>query len=220
MPLHLFHSTQCKSERVLILVFRGTSAVFEQITIEDPVLYVALSSTGKEPSEVDDYHWVLIVGPSHEGADSKGTQGSMEPFGRLEYVCRKYREWQWRWLYNQRTIPLRGQRDLLARLMVAEVADLDLLQAVVLRWALCVCMHTHPEWMSVKWVKNILKGLEEEQGCLGRRMESFESVEAKVITRYSHSFTLDGANMIARSFSLPEPVIFLFSIPQQLLKMS
>ena len=220
MPLHLFHSTQCKSERVLTLVFRGTTAGYEQITIEDPVLYVALCSTGKEPSEVDDYHWFLIIGPSHEGADSKGTQGSMEPFGRLEYVCRKYREWQWRWLYNKRTIPLRSQRDLLARLMVAEVADLELLQAVVLRWALCVCMHAHPEWMSVKWVKNILKDLEEEQGCLGRRMESFESVEAKVITRYSRSFTLDGANMIARPFSLPEPVIFLFSTPRQLLDMS
>ena len=220
MPLHLFCSTQCKSERVLTLVFRGTTAAFEHMTIEDPVLYVALYSTGKEPSEVDDYHWVLIVGPSHEGADSKGTQGSMEPFGKLEYVCRKYREWQWWWLYNQRTIPFRGQPDLLARLMVAEVASLEMLQAVVLRWALCVCMHAHPEWMSVKWVKNILKDLEEEQDCLGRRMESFESVEAEVITYYSHSFTLDNAEMIARPFSLPEPVISPFSIPRQLLNMS
>ena len=213
MPLHLFRSTQCKSERVPTFIFRETNAVFEQIAIVNPVLYVALYSTGKEQSEVDDYHWVFIVGPSHEEADSKGTQSSMEPFGRLEYFCRKYREWQWRWLYNQRTIPLRGQPDLLVRLVVAEVADLEMLQAVVLRWALCVCMHAHPEWMSVKWVKNVLKDLEEERGCLGRRMESFESVEAMVITCHINPFTLDRANMMARPFSLLEPVISPFSIP-------
>ena len=198
---------------MLTLTSRETTTVFEQITIANPVLYVALYSTGKEPSEIDDYHWVFIVGPSHEEADSKGTQGSMEPFERLEYVCRKRREWQWRWLYDQRTLPLRGQPDLLARLMVAEVADLEMLQAVVLRWALCVCMHAHPEWMSVKWVKNVLKDLEEERGCLGRRMKSFESVEAEVIICHSNPSTLGGANMIARPFSLPEPVIFPFSIP-------
>ena len=201
------------SERALILIFRETNAVFEQIAIANPVLYVALYSTGKQPSEVDDYHWVFIVGPSYEEADSKGTQSSMEPFGRLEYFCRKYREWQWRWLYNQRTIPLRSQPDLLVRLVVAEVADLEMLQAVVLRWALCVCMHAHPEWMSVKWVKNVLNDLEEERGCLGRRMESFESVEAKVITCHSNPFTLDGANLMARPFSFLEPVISPFSIP-------
>ena len=215
MPLHLFHRTQCKSERVLTLIFRETTAVFEQIAIANPVLYVALYSTGKEPSEVDDYHWVFIVGPSYEEADSKGTQGSMEPFERQEYVCRKYREWQWRWLYNQRTIPLQNQPDLLARLMVAEVADLEMLQAVVFRWALCVRMHAQPEWMSVRWVKNVLKDLEEERGCLARRMESFESVEAEVITCHSNLFALGGANMIARTFSLPEPVISLSPFPDK-----
>ena len=185
MSLHLFHSTQFKSKRVLTLIFREINAVFEQIAIADPVLYVALYSTGEESSEVDDYHWVFIVGPSHEEADSKGTQSSMEPLGRLEYISRKHKEWQWRWLYNQRTIPLRGQPDLLIRLMVAEVADLEMLQAVVLRWALCVCMRAHPEWMSVKWVKNVLNDLDTERGCLGRRMESFKDVEALVINHLS-----------------------------------
>lgn len=220
MPLHSFHSTQCKSERALTLIFRKTNAVFEQIAIANPVLYVGVYSAGEEPSEVDDYHWVFIVGPSHEEPDSKGTRSSMEPFGRLEYIGREYRKWQWRWLYNQRTISLRRQPDLLARLLIAEVADLEMLQAVVLRWALCVCMHAHPEWTSFKWVKNVLKDLEEERGCLGRRMKSFETVEALVITFHSNPFTLDGANMIARPSSLREPVISPFSILRQLLNMS
>ena len=145
----------------------------------------------------------------------------MEPVERLEYYCQKYKEWQWRWLYNQCTIPLRDQPDLLARLMVAEVADLEMLQAVVLRWALCVCMKEHLEWMSVKWVKNVLKDLEEERGCLGRRMESFESVEAEVITCHSSNpFTLDGANLIAVPSSLPETIISPCSIPQQFFNIS
>ena len=219
MPLHLFHSTQCRSERVLTLIFRETTTVLEQIPIADPVLYVALYSTGEEPSEIDDYHWVFIVGPSHERADSRGTQSNMEPVGGLEYICRNYRDCQWRWLYNQRTIPLQSQPDLLARLVVAEVADLEMLQAVVLRWAPYVCMHAHLGWTSVKWIKNVLKDLEGERGCLGRRMDSFESVEAEVITCHCNPFTLDGANMIARPSSLSKPVISSSSISRQLLNM-
>ena len=79
-------------------------------------------------------------------------------------------------------MPLRGQRDLLVRLMIAEVADMSMLQAVVLRWGERITMREQVEWMSVKWVKDVLKSLDEEEGCLGRRMRSFESVEAKVCT--------------------------------------
>ena len=111
----------------------------------------------------------------------------MEPRGRQEYVRTKVRELEWLWLYNQSTIPLQGQPDLLVRLMIAEVANMEMLQAIMLRWAGCVSMHAHPEWMSVRWVKNVLKSLDEERECLGRRMESFESVEAEVNTfRSSH----------------------------------
>lgn len=151
--------------------------------ITDPVLYVALYSTGEEPSEVDDYHWTFIVGPSHEEADSEGTSYSMEPREAVEYPRPYPREWGW--LYNQPTIPLRGQPDLLARLMIAEVADMDMLQAVMFRWGGTVSMREHVEWMSIKWVKSVLKSLDEEPGCLGRRMESFERLEAEVISHLS-----------------------------------
>lgn len=151
--------------------------------ITDPVLYVALYSTGDEPSEVDDYHWTFIVGPSHEEADSEGTSYSMEPRETVEYNRPCPREW--RWLYNQPTIPLRGQSDLLARLMIAEVADMNMLQAIMLRWGGYVSMREHVEWMSIKWVKSVLSSLDEERRCLRRRMASFEGVEAEVISHLS-----------------------------------
>ena len=105
----------------------------------------------------------------------------------------------WNWLYHQPTVPLRGQCDLLARLMIAEVADMELLQAIVLSWSPNTSMYEHADWMSIRWVKNILKSLdEEEEVCLGRKMESFESVEAEVCTFRSNHILLDRAIRIVR----------------------
>ena len=103
----------------------------------------------------------------------------------------------WWWLYNQPTVPLRGQCDLLARLMIAEVADMNMLQAIMLRWGTMISMRDHVEWMSVMWVKNVLMSLDEEEGCLGRRMESFRGVEAEVCAFMSNQVLFDGAVWIA-----------------------
>lgn len=119
------------------------------MTITDPVLYIALYSTGDAPLEVDDYHWAFIVGPSHEEPNSKGTLYNMEPRQAPGYK-RPYGG-EWCWMYNQPTVPLRGQSALLARLMIAEVADMDMLQAVILRWGSKISMREHVEWMSVRW---------------------------------------------------------------------
>lgn len=172
-----------KSERVLTLISSITDTELTRIHITDPVLYVALYSTGAEPSEVDDYHWTSIVGPSREEADSEGTSYSMEPRETRDYN-RPYPS-EWGWFYNQPTIPLRGQPDLLGRLMIAEVVDMDMLQAIMFRWGGTVSMREHVEWVSIKWVKNVLTSLDEERRCLGRRMENFEGVEAEVISHLS-----------------------------------
>ena len=97
-------------------------------------------------------------------------------------------------MYNQPTVPLRDQCDLLARLMVAEVADMSILQAIMFRWGEMISMRQHVEWMSVRWVKQVLKSLNEDGGCLGRRMESFESVEDEVCTFRSNHILFDGVN--------------------------
>lgn len=167
-------------QRTRLNMFGITNTEYTQTTIIDPVLYIALYSTGDAPSEVDDYHWTFIVGPSHEEADSKGTLYNMEP-RRVPDYNRPYGVGgiEWAWLYNQPPVPLRGQYDLLARLMIAEVADMNMLQAIMLRWGGKVSMRMHVEWMSVRWVKDVLKSLDEDEGCLGRRMESFEGVEAE-----------------------------------------
>lgn len=174
------HRSSNRSERVLTLIFSVTNTELTQTAIRQPVLYVVLYDTSEVTSEIDDYHWAFIVGPSYEEADSKGTLFSMEPrdTGRYDPDGASI----WRWLYNQPTIPLRGQANLLARLMIAEVADMVMLQAVILRWGPHVDMRANLEWMSVNWVKNILNSLDEEESCLGRRMESFESVEFEVCT--------------------------------------
>lgn len=186
------YPSQHKIERVLILIASVTNTEFTQIAITDPVLYVALYSTGDEPFEVDDYHWAFIVGPSHEEADSKGTLYNMEPRQAPEYRRPYGREWYW--LYNQPTVPIRDQCDLLARLMIAEVADMSILQAIMLRWGEMVSMRQHVEWMSVRWVKQVLKSLDDDERCLGRKMESFEAVEAEVCTFRSIHILFDGLN--------------------------
>ena len=101
---------------------------------------------------------------------------------------------EWRWLYNQPTVPLRGQYNLLARLMIAEVTDMKMLQEIMLRWGEGISMRDHVEWMSEKWVKNILKSLDEETRCLGRRMDSFQGVEAEVRTLRSNHSLLEDAD--------------------------
>lgn len=119
---------------------------------------------------------------------------------RPRLVQRDYRPYgsEWCWLYDQPTVLLRGQSDLLARLMIAEVVDTDILQAIMLRWATRISMYAHVEWMSVRWVQSILGSLDEEDGCLGRRMESFESVEDKVGTFRSNHISFNGAVWTAR----------------------
>ena len=123
---------------------------------------------------------------------------------------------KWNWLYHQPTVLLRGQSDLLVRLMVAEVKNMELLQMMVLSWGAKTNMQEHPDWMSVRWVKNVLKSLE-WGGILGRRMQSFESVEAEVCTFRSNHIFLDGAIWIARLVSAKGPMT---PSPSHSLKMS
>ena len=82
---------------------------------------------------------------------------------------------------------------LLVRLMVAEVVDMDMLQMAMLRSAGEVRMRVQAEWMSVRWVQSVLKSLEEDGGCLGKKMKSFESVEAEVRILRSRRIIFDGA---------------------------
>ena len=171
---------------------KTTNTKYAQVAVKDPVLYVALYSTGDVTSEVDDYHWVFIVGPSHEEADSKGTLYSMEPRQRIN----KWR-WsqcidEWCWSYNQSIVPLQGRSALLARLMVAEVADMNMLQTTMLRWGGEILMREQVEWMSIRWVKRVLKSLEEDEGCLGKKMKSSESVEAEVCILWSKHILFNG----------------------------
>ena len=156
--------------------------MYAQAAVTDPVLYVGLYSTGDAPSEVDDYHWVFIVGPSHEEAGSQGTLYSMEPRHHTK----------WYWSYSQSIVPLQDLSALLVRLMVAEVVDTNMLQMTMLRWAEEVSMRLQVEWMSVRWAQRVLKSLEDE-GCLGKKMKSFESVEAEVRILWSRHIIFDAA---------------------------
>ena len=161
---------------------RFTKIMYSQAAVNDPVLHIGLYSTGDAPSEVDDYHWVFIVGPSHEEAGSHGTLYSMEP--------RHHKKWCWS--YSQCIVPLQDLSALLVRLIVAEVVDMNMLQMTMLRWAGEVSMRAQVEWMSVRWVQRVLKSLEEDEACLGK-MKSFESVEAEVRILWSRHIIFDGA---------------------------
>ena len=86
--------------------------------------------------------------------------------------------------------------------MIAEVADTSMLQGVMLRWGAKVSMREHVEWTSVAWVKNVLKSLDEDEGCLGRRMESFDIVEAEVCTSSCNHILYDDAIWFASLVSV------------------
>ncbi len=201
MPLYLICCSRC---RVLTLIFSVTDTKYKQLRIRRPVLYVAVYSVGDAPSEVDDFHWAFLVGPSHEEADSKGTLCSMEPRQAPEH--RRPYGGEWYWLYNQPTVHLRRQRDLLARLKIAEVASMKILQRIMLRWSGKVNMRQHVEWMSVRWLKQVLKNLDEDEECLGRRIKSFDPVEAEVCTFPNNHILHDGAIQAASLVSVAEPV--------------
>ena len=89
-------------------------------------------------------------------------------------------------------MPIQGRSALLARLMVTEVADMNMLQTNMLRWGEEILMREQVEWMSVRWVKSVLKSLEDD-GCLGKKMKSFECVEAEVRILWSKHILFDGA---------------------------
>ena len=67
----------------------------------------------------------------------------MEPRQSLDFNRPFVSEWQWS--YNQPTITLRGQTEFLARLMIAEVTNMDMLQAIMLRWGENISMREHVE---------------------------------------------------------------------------
>ena len=218
VPPFLTLPSHRQADDVLISVCSNTDTEFTQISVVDPVLYIAMYDIGNAPSEVDDLHWAFIVGPSEEKSDSEGLLYNMEPRETLHYNPTFVSEW--RWLYNQPTVPLRGQHDLLARLMIAEVIDMNMLQDIILRWGAGVSMRDHVEWMSEKWVKNILKSLDEEESCLGRRMDNFEGVEAKVRAFRSDCFLLEDADAPDPRTTSGSRTVFLRSDPPHLLNLS
>ncbi|CAD6581564.1 MAG: hypothetical protein ASARMPREDX12_000509 [Alectoria sarmentosa] len=137
-----------------------------QIQLKHPVLYVALYKPPDPENQEPDYRWSILIGQAHErhapAADyeSEGIRCSVDAMTATASPVDGLR-----WKYRQDIVPLRGEEDLLVRLMLAEVVNLDALLRV-LRDNFTLSQTT-PSSTSYRWVKQKLKEVSEKPDCLG-----------------------------------------------------
>ena len=171
--LHRRVSTRTLFER------EGTTSLSSRATadiaINYPVLYVGVYSSDHAPYEDGQYHWAFLIGPSNETTRSEGVCCGMD--FQLDPTGQPTR------IYNQTTIPLRKEDDLLMRRLVAEIVDLGALGKIIRdqnstsTTESTGSMAEDPEWTSLAWVREELERLGREPECLAYRSHDFSMVE-------------------------------------------
>ena len=145
------------------------------IAIKYPVLYVAIYKNGRSPCAIDEYRWAFLIGPSNEIAESEGVRCCVD----LRLDSNGLPTWD----YNQIIVPLRGEDDLLARMLVAEIVDLGPLgeilrdQHVNLMTERTDSIAGDSDWRSVEWVRERLEMLERKPECLAHKCHDFSMFE-------------------------------------------
>ncbi|CAF9940606.1 MAG: hypothetical protein ALECFALPRED_008772 [Alectoria fallacina] len=141
-----------------------------QIQLKHPVLYVALYKPPDPESQKPDYGWSILIGQAHERYAPAGDYESEGIRCRVEAMTAAASPVDGlRWKYRQDIVPLRGEDDVLVRLMLAEVVNLDALLGILRdNFALS---QTTPSSTSYRWVKQKLKEVSEKPDCLGRWSE-------------------------------------------------
>ena len=145
------------------------------IAIKYPVLYVAVYKKDRSPHENDEYHWAFLVGPSNETAESEGVccgvELHLDPDGRPI------------WDYNQTIVPLRGEDELLARLLIADIVDLGPLGEIIRDHDITPTtertdsMAEGLESNSLTWVREKLEMLERKPECFAYKCHDFSVFE-------------------------------------------
>ena len=142
------------------------------IAVQYPVLYVALYKKDVFSHEKDDFHWAFLIGPSTERAESEGVRCRVDLHPDSNG-----------WTYSQTIVPLRGEDDLLARMMVAEIENLGPLGEIIRDQDATptteptASMTGDSDWNSLEWVREKLEVLERKSGCLVHRCANFSKFE-------------------------------------------
>lgn len=166
-------STRTLFEREKATALSSTATV--DIAIKYPVLYIAVYKNDRPPRENDEFHWTFLIGPSTETAESEGVRCALEL--HLDSNGRPT------WDYNQTIVPLRGEDDLLARMLIAEVVDLGPLGEVLRDHdATPTIERTESmagvlEWNSLAWVREKLGTLEKRPECFAYKCHHFGMFE-------------------------------------------
>ena len=166
-------STRTFFERERATTLLSTATV--DIAIKYPVLYVAVYKKDRSPHENDEYHWAFLIGPSNETAESEGICCGVEV--HLDSDGRPI------WNYNQTIVPLRGEDDLLARLLIADIVDLGPLGEIIRDHDTTPTtertdsMAEGLEWNSLTWVRERLEMLERKPECFAYKCHDFSVFE-------------------------------------------
>ena len=156
------------------------------IPVKYPVLYVAVYKHDRSPHENDNYHWAFLIGPSNETAESEGVCCGLEL--HLDSDSRPT------WDYNQTIVPLRGENDLLARMMIADIVDLGPLGEIIRdhdgtpTTERTDSVAEGSEWNSLAWLRERLEMLERRPECFAYKCNDFSVVErvGRELAEYSN----------------------------------
>lgn len=169
-------STRTLFERELATALLSTATV--DIAIKYPVLHVAVYKTDgpiQEDDEEDDgYHWAFLIGPANEAAESEGVRCGVEL--HLDSHGRPT------WDYNQTIVPLCGEDDLLARIMIADIVNLGPLgeilrdQDVTPTTERTDSMAGDSDCNSLAWIQEMLQRLDLKPECFAYKFSNFIDV--------------------------------------------
>ena len=166
-------STLTLFEREITTALLSTATA--DIAIRYPVLYIAVYKNHRPSRENDEYRWAFLIGPSHETAQSEGVRCGVEL--HLDFKGRPT------WNYSQTIVPLRGEDDMLARLLIADVVNLRPLGEVIRDYDITPTVERtdsmvgDSEWNSVDWVREKLDMLERKPECFAYKCHDFSMFE-------------------------------------------
>ncbi|KAI6090405.1 hypothetical protein F4821DRAFT_275078 [Hypoxylon rubiginosum] len=135
-------------------------------------LYIVLYLNDGSPSmpqKEDKYHWALAVGPKYEPLPE--TEGTL-----FHATINEYDYWE----YEEETIQAKPSSNMLVRVVVGRVADMDRLKSLIRQ--VPVPMHPEdPNWNCVIWVKEALEAVIDDGKALSTSVDSWDKARDEVM---------------------------------------
>ncbi|KAF2456047.1 hypothetical protein BDY21DRAFT_372694 [Lineolata rhizophorae] len=133
-------------------------------------VYIALYGRGTNKTSSEPYHWAIIVGPKKEVENGQGVRY------HARQIFDATRPGKTSWAFERREIALAPTSLLLARVLVAKVAD-DAQLGRTLGAVAVVQNDQDPAWNCKSWIRTALAALEGDGRSLGTRVTDWRTVE-------------------------------------------